>query len=114
MVMPRTDMRKIREILRLRYDLKRSFAEISVSVHLGKTTVLGCVRRFEASGLAWPLPESISDQELENLMYRGGVVSSGARPLPDFAEVHLELRRKGVTQQLLWSEYKQNNQGYRI
>lgn len=109
MVMPRTDMRKIREILRLRYELKHSFAGIAVSVQLGKTTVQGCVRRFEASGLAWPLPESISDHELERLLYRGCVVSSGPRPLPDFAEVHLELRRKGVTQQLLWSEYKQNN-----
>lgn len=108
MVMPRTDMRKIREILRLRFDHRYSYADIAASVALGRTTVADCVRKFEASGLSWPVPESISDLDLESLLYRMGASRTASKPLPDFAEIHIELRRKGVTKQLLWSEYKQN------
>lgn len=75
MVMPRTDMRKIREIIRLRLDCKCSYEEIARSVQTGRSTVAECVLRFQASGLLWPLPDSVSDQDLERLLY----VSPAAR-----------------------------------
>ena len=109
MAMPRTDMRKIKEILRLRYDYGHSYSGIAASVALGRTTVADCVRRFEASGLSWPLPEAFSDLELERLLYCIDASRGAAKPLPNFAEIHVELRRKGVTKQLLWSEYKQSH-----
>ena len=109
MVMPRTDMRKIREIIRLRMDCKCSYAEISRSVLLGRSTVAECALRFEASGLSWPLPEALTDSDLEHILYGKPGNQAATRPLPDFGEVHVELRKKGVTQQLLWAEYRQQN-----
>lgn len=114
MVMPRTDMRKIREILRLRNDCNLTYEEIAASVHIGRSTVADCVVRFQASGLVWPLSDSLTDADLQRLLYTSASkkVEQG-RPLPDFAEVHMDLRKKGVTKQLLWIEYKQtNSNGY--
>lgn len=114
MVMPRTDMRKIREIIRLRLDCKCSYEEIARSVQAGRSTVADCVLRFQAAGLVWPLSESVSDLDLERLLYAGqGSRTSVERPLPDFGEIHVDLRRKDVTKQLLWAEYKQSHpRGY--
>jgi transposase len=102
-------MRKIREILRLRFEQKHSYAEIAGSVFLGRTTVADCLRKFEASGLTWPLPESLSDFDLDGMLYRNGALRASSRTMPEFAEMHMELRRKGVTKQLLWTEYKQSH-----
>lgn len=110
MVMPRTDMRKIREILRLRLDCGCSYEEIGHSVGIGRSTAADCLLKFEASGLVWPLAPSVSDPDLERLLYaKPGFQASTERPLPDFSEVHVDLRRKGVTKQLLWTEYKQRH-----
>ncbi len=103
-------MRKIREIVRLRLGCDCSYEDIAHSVQIGRSTVAEIMLRFQASGLVWPLPESLSDQELERILYanENHRVSAG-RPLPDFGEIHTELRRKGVTQQLLWAEYRHSN-----
>jgi len=103
-------MRKIREIVRLRLGCDCSYEDIAHSVQIGRSTVAEIMLRFQASGLVWPLPESLSDQELERILYANEIrgVSAG-RPLPDFGEIHTELRRKGVTQQLLWAEYRHSN-----
>jgi transposase len=89
-------MRKIRELLRL-----------AVGQGLSR-------RRAAAAGLGWPLPEEVEDHELETRLYRRPAPPQASRrPQPDWAEVHRELRRKGVTLQLLWMEFKQNHpEGY--
>lgn len=56
------------------------------------------------------LPDDIRDEDLENLLFpRGRHSASGSRAVPDFDYVHKELSKKGVTLQLLWIEYKQEN-----
>jgi transposase len=80
-------MRKIREVLRLKFDAGLS------------------VRKIAASGLQWPI--DISDAELNRRLFPPAVpVPSEQRPLPDWAWVHAELRRPGVTLALLWQEYR--------
>ncbi|MBF0440539.1 MAG: IS21 family transposase [Oligoflexales bacterium] len=110
MVQERLSMRKIREILRLRYERLLSYAQIALSVGIGETTVRVCLKRALAAGVSWPLPDDMDDLALETLLYqtRGPHVSQG-RELPDFSLIHEELRKKSVTLQLLWTEYREVN-----
>ncbi len=100
-------MRKTREILRLRWSLKRSHREIATSVGVGSTTVGECLARAQRAGLQWPLDESLDDDALHALLYSNAKckIDDKNRTL-DFSGIQQELSRKGVTLQLLWSEYK--------
>lgn len=98
-------MRKIREILRLKWDTGLSARQIAQSLSVSHSTVLDMLHRFEQSGLSWPLPD-IDDATLEATLYPGNLETDRKRPEPDMPYIHQELRRKGVTLQLLWDEYK--------
>lgn len=102
----RLSMRTIREILRLRWEAGLSHRAIAVSCRKGQTTVRDYVLRAEAAGLSWPLPEGMDEEALEQLLFPAPAASSHRRPEPDWATIHQELRRKGVTLALLWQEYK--------
>jgi transposase len=67
------------------------------------------LRRADAAGLGWPLPEGLSEEELEARLFPPPVLVPGeARPVPDWREVHRELKsRKGVTRRLLWLEWRE-------
>jgi len=99
-------MRKIREVLRQKWALGLSVRRIARSVGLSRPTVSGYLRRAERCGLSWPLPEDLDDAELERRLYPPLPASRVGRPEPDWVEVHRELKRKGVTLELLWDEYK--------
>ena len=60
----------------------------------------------QGSGLSWPLPEGMDERAIETLFPGAGVSTPARRAMPDWARVHTELRRKGVTLSLLWQEYK--------
>jgi hypothetical protein len=58
-------------------------------------------------GLSWPLPEDLSDEGLEGLLYPPPQLATmDLRPQPDWPTIHRELRRPGVTLQLLWEEHR--------
>jgi transposase len=100
-------MRKIKDVLRLRFEAGLSQRQIARSCGLGKTTVIECLRRFEQSGLLWPAAAELDEATLERTLYPPPPgVATDCRALPDWASVHRELRRKGVTLTLLWHEYK--------
>jgi transposase len=100
-------MRTIREILRLKWDCRRSNREIAQSCNIARSSVGECLARAVAAGLAWPLPPELDDGTLEARLYRrAGRPPGPPRPLPDWATVHQELKHPGVTLQLLWQEYK--------
>ncbi len=101
-------MRKVFEVLRLAREAGRSQREIAVSLGLGQTTTGDYLRRFQESGLSWPLPPEMDEAALEARLFTRAVIPpADQRPLPEWPAVHRELRRKGVTLQLLWQEYKQ-------
>ena len=103
----RLSMRKIRELLRLKYDLGRSHREIARSLGIAASTVSDYVRRASAAGFSWPLPEGLDDAALEAVLFPAPPPSRVPRPEPNWEQVHRELRRhKGVTLQLLWLEYR--------
>ncbi len=104
---PRVAMRKIRDVIRLALGEGLSLREVGRSLELPFTTVGDHVRRASAAGLSWPLPEELSDHDLEQLLFPSLQPSNVTRPMPNYAEVHKELRRKGVTLELLWLEYRE-------
>jgi transposase len=103
----RLSMRKIRDVLRLRFGQGLSQRAIAASVGLSIGAVNSYLGRARIAGLGWPLPEALGDAELEARLYPPpSDVAGHQRPLPDWAAVHRELRRPHVTLSLLWEEYR--------
>ncbi len=103
------NMRYVKDILRLKHHNQLSVREIAGSCGLPASTVGDYLQRTQAAGLTWPLPEGITDAELMKRLLKpadSGPQSSSAKALPDWPAIHEQLRRKGVTLQLLWREYR--------
>jgi transposase len=81
--------------------------QVARSLGLAHSTVSELLQRAAAAGLTWPLPEGMDEAALEAKLYPGNPEGQPDRPTPDWGKIHLELRRKGVTLQLLWFEYRQ-------
>ena len=108
----RLSMRKIREVLRLKWDGGVSNRRIAQSCAIGRPTVTEYLRRAAAAGLSWPLPAELDDAELERRLFpRPASLPADLRTAGDWAQVHQELKRKGVTLALLWQEYKVTRPG---
>lgn len=103
-------MRKIKEILRLKSDRSLSNRRIAESCSLSHSTVADYLIRAKLAGLSWPLDPELDDAEIENLLFpvtQNSVVAK--RQMPDMGYLYQELKKKSVTLQLLWYEYKQAN-----
>ena len=99
-------MKKISEILRLRFELNCSYQEIATSQNISKSTVSEYLSRAKVAGVNWPLPDGLSEQQVRDLLYLPVKSVNKTRPLPNWDDIHRELRRKGVTLLLLWREYR--------
>ena len=103
---PRLPMRRIRDVLRLSA-AGMSKRQIAASLGVSATAARESIRRARLAGLAWPLPDELSDEELERRLYPPpSAAAKNRRPQPDWAIIHRELRRPGVTLQLLWEEHR--------
>lgn len=100
-------MRKIRDVLRYRHSAGLSLEAIAKALKLSKGVVAKYVRLAGAAGLTWPLPDDLDDSGLEKLLYRQVAAREPTFAEPDYAAVHQELKKKGVTLTLLWEEYLQ-------
>jgi len=102
-------MRMVREILRQYFGLHLKKRQIGRACGVAPSTVVDYVQKAEAAGISWPLPEDLDDAGLEKLLSeQGNTVKPGYRPMPCMQEMHSELKKKGVTLQLLWLEYKEH------
>ena len=113
----RLPMRKIREVLRLHHDCRLSQRVIRDTCGLARSTVIEYIWRAEQAGLSWPLPETLTDEELERLLYPPVAVAPGTPGvMPDFAHIHSELvagKKVNLTLSQLWEEYKEETpEGY--
>ena len=106
-------MRKIREVLRLKHERGLSHRAIAQACAIGVGTVTLYLKRTAQQGLGWPLPAALDDAALEAQLFpRPAPVRDRVRP--DCAYIHRELKRDGVTLQLLWEEHLQvHPSGYR-
>ncbi len=100
-------MRQVFEALRLVLDQGRSQREAGRVLGLSQSTINEYLRRFHASGLTWPLAPETDEGTVAARLFTKPDPPTGTRPQPDWPTVHAELKRKGVTLQLLWIEYKQ-------
>jgi transposase len=107
MAKPRLSMRKIKEILRLKAELGMSDRLIAESVGAARSSVQECLRRARLAGMWWPQCQSLNEEQIHAIVYKRAGRPTREAPAPDFAKVHAELARKGVTRELLWQEYKQ-------
>ncbi len=103
----RLSMRKIREVVRLRFGQGLAQRAIGQSLRLSAGAVNGYLSRARRAGLSWPLPDDLDDDRLEKLLFPPVPdVPVDERPVPDWPTVHRELRRPNVTLALLWEEYR--------
>jgi transposase len=105
MATERLPMRHIREILRLKWRLHRSHRETARSLGISPGAVASVISRATGVGLTWDTLEGVSDDALEQRLYGPKIPGRVTRPLPDPAWIHTELRRAGVTLELLHLEY---------
>ena len=62
--------------------------------------------RAKIAGISWPFSEEITEQELYDKLFLPVSQTAIQRPLPEWEEIHRELRKKGMTLRLLWREYR--------
>lgn len=103
-------MRKIKDVLRLKYDAKLSCRQIAASLKLSVGVISKYAKAADAAGLSWPLPDGLDEATLEARLFPF-VAPPRERAMPDCARIHQELKGKGVTLMLLWDEYRQSCQG---
>lgn len=106
MPQPRITMRKIREVLRLHFESGRSIRQINVSTKTSIGAIQKLLKQARDLNLTWPLPDDFDDVRLASLFYPKANTSSSKRlVVPDWTQVHQELKRKAMTKLLLWEEY---------
>ena len=105
MATERLPMRKIREILRLRQQRGLSVRETARSLGVSSGVVSKTVSRAEKAGVSWEVAEGLNDAALEERLYGRAAGPRDDRPRPDPIYLHTELRRPGVTLELLHLEY---------
>src|SRR5579872_7439215 len=105
-------MRKTQDVLRLRFELGLSQDQIARSCSISQGAVSKYLRRAQAAGVTWPLPEGWDEARLEAALYGHSPrrISETQRATPDFAHLHQELQsHRHLTLQLLWEEYRQDH-----
>lgn len=94
------------KILQLKFDQKLTNRCIGLTLHISASTVFEVLARFKASSLLWPLPADISHDTLEKLIFPPKDTSASELVMSDMLYFDMEMRKPGVTRQLLWMEYK--------
>lgn len=99
-------MRTVREILRLHFEHGLSFRAIARACAVSPTTVGDHVDRARRSAQPWSHLSALDDSSLKTALFPDADVPVVRKSLPDFDYLRSEMKRKGVTLQLLWEEYR--------
>jgi len=106
----RLSMRKVTEVLRLKWGCGLSNRAIARSCRISHSTVNEYLKRAEVAGVKWPLSNEWEEGEVYRLLFpekEAETVVRDPKPMPDWEEVHRELQKRGVTLRLLWVEYRE-------
>jgi transposase len=79
------------------------------SLKISRSVAGKYVSLARVAAVDWAMAQTLTDEELETKLYRPALPRSSHQLAPDFASVHQELKRAGVTLQLLWEEYAKDN-----
>ena len=102
-------MRQIRHVLRLHLEAGLTYAQVGRALGMPKSTVGKFALLARAAGVDWVTAQGLGDEELEARLFQPAVPRAARHLEPDYAHIHQELKRPGVTLQLLWEEYAQAN-----
>ncbi|MGC8808345.1 MAG: IS21 family transposase [Thiomonas sp.] len=103
---PRVLMSKIRQALQLLAESGLSTRQVGAALGISKTTVSQIALYARDAGVDWPLASTLSDEALRARLYPPPRARTAQRREPDYPRLHQELKRPGVTLQLLWEEYR--------
>jgi transposase len=110
-------MRKIKEVLRLRFEMGLGQREIARACSISQGAVHNYLKKAAGAGMQWPLPESWDEKRIEEAIFgkQRPIDPSCERALPDFPALHDQLQQHPhLTLQLAWEEYREKNpEGYR-
>ena len=99
-------MRKLKDILRLKLDARLSHQQIATALGLSKGVVTKYARLAGSAGLEeWSVVQEMDEATLERRLI-AGTANGRDHVQPDYGRLHVELRRKGLTLQVLWEEYR--------
>lgn len=103
-------MHTAREILRLMLLYNMKDRQIARSCRISHVTVGHYRQQVILSKLSFEQLEQMNDDELAIVLKsKRGRKQQDNRPQPDLSLIHQELKKKGVTLQLLWEEYKEKH-----
>ena len=102
----RITIRRIKELLRLRYECGLSLERVARAQNLSKGVVAKYVKRAAAAGIVWDEMRELDETEFAARLQRSAPLRVSSFAAPDFAWIHQELKKKSVTLQLLWEEYR--------
>ena len=106
----RISMRIIKDVLRLKFEVKLSQRQIARSLGIGLGTVSLHLKRAKEADIQWPLDDKMDEAELERKLFPSQICKARAGYVePDYSNMHQELKHKLVTKQLLWEEYLQRH-----
>ncbi len=106
-------MRKISEILRQRYALNHSYRDIGKSLGISISTISDYLSRAKAAGIRWPVPDSMTEEQLFAQLFLPVETTGIDRQPADWEQIHQERHKKGMTLRLLWREYRdQHAEGF--
>jgi len=108
-------MKKIKDILKLRYIVELSFPKIAIATNTPKSTASDYCKRFEITKYTIEEFLEIDEDKIYQLLFpeRKETSKKLLRPMPDMNYIAKELSKRGVTFTLLWQEYKeQHPNGY--
>lgn len=104
--MDKENIKKIREVLRLKFKLELHNRAIGRMINASPSTISRYSSPFQQQGLNWEQLETMGDDEINNILYEKKSIRSKQDFIePDFKRIHQELKLKTVTLQLLWEEY---------
>jgi len=98
-----------KEILRLLHE-GYSQREIERSLHTSRRKIREFLDAAAHHSIMWPLEEAVTNEQLEALLFPERYAASSAYLEPDYAHIHSELAKRGVTLTLLWDEYRRKTE----
>ena len=104
----RLSMRRIKQLLTMRFGAGASARSIAQELGIAPSTVREYLSRAAAAGIAWPLAADVTDESLMARLFHNAGVRAGARhhAEPDWAALAREFKRPGVNLLVLWEEYR--------
>ena len=111
----RLSMRRIKQLLTMRFGASASTRGIARELGVALSTVREYLGRAAAAGIVWPLAADVTDESLMARLFVNAGLLAGARyhPEPDWPAPVRELKRPGVNLLVLWEEYRAvHPQGY--